>query len=229
MKLNCLIVDDESISRKFLEHYIKEAGNLLLVKSCSSIAEAEMSMQKSHIDLIFLDIEMPGKSGLDFLHENEIKPLIILVTAKREYAVQAFEYDVVDYLVKPISFPRFMKAVEKTRKVLNASVEKLKKTSLSIKVSSNLVNIRFDEILYIEARGDYIQFVTKEKKYLTYGTMTGIFGKLPEKDFSRVHRSFIVRHDAISVIQDNNIILASVTIPIGVSYRKKFLKAVKQY
>ena len=229
MKLNCLIVDDESISRKFLEHYIGEVPTLFLVKSCSSIADAEQALQKDHVDIIFLDIEMPGKSGLDFLHENEVKPLIILVTAKKEYAVKAFEYDVIDYLVKPISFPRFAKSVEKAKKILFSSGQKQKDESLVIKVSSTLVKVKLDDILYIEAKGDYIQITTKEKKYLSYGTMSEIFKKLPEKDFSRVHRSFIVRHAAISVIQDNNIILDICTIPIGVSYRKKFLQTVKRY
>lgn len=229
MKLHCLIVDDESISRKFLEHYIREIPALSLIKSCSSIADAEKALIEHHIDIMFLDIEMPGKSGLEFLHENELKPLIILVTAKKEYAVKAFEYDVMDYLVKPISFPRFAKAVEKAKKILFSSGQKPESKSIVVKVSTSLVKIQLEEILFIEAKGDYIQITTKEKKYLSYGTMADILKKLPEKDFSRVHRSFIVRHAAISVIQDNNIILDAFTIPIGVSYRKKFLQTVKRY
>lgn len=225
--LRCLIVDDESISRKFLEHYIQQMDFLELVHSCANATDAITSLQKFHIDVVLLDIEMPEKSGLQMLEELDYKPAIILVTAKEQYAVKAYELDVVDYLVKPITFPRLEKAIGKARKFLEVNNPKADAEELFIKVNSRFVKIHYNDILYIEAQGDYIQVHIKDKKYIMYNSMSVMQKRLPGNRFVRVHRSYIVNLAYVTGVKQAFVQLSDNEIPLGVSYKKKFLSLIK--
>ncbi|MBI2418487.1 MAG: response regulator transcription factor [Ignavibacteriales bacterium] len=225
--LHCLIVDDESISRKFLEHYIQQMDFLELVNSCANATDAITSLQKFHIDVVLLDIEMPEKSGLQMLEELDYKPAIILVTAKEQYAVKAYELDVVDYLVKPITYPRLEKAIGKARKFLEVNNRKADAEELFIKVNSRFVKIHYNDILYIEAQGDYIQVHVKDKKYIMYNSMSEMQKRLPDNRFVRVHRSYIINLAYVTGVKQAFVQLSENEIPLGVSYKQKFLSLIK--
>lgn len=225
--LSCLIVDDESISRRFLEHYIQEIDFLDLVQSCGDATEALIALKKHPIDIVFLDIEMPEKSGLQLLEELDYKPAVILVTAKEQYAVKAYELDVVDYLVKPITFSRLEKAITKAKKFLDTNSTKPEDDELFVKVSSKFVKIKHSDIQYIEAQGDYVQLHTIDKRFTIYTSMSDILKRLPESKFIRIHRSFIVYLPAVKKVQTAEVQLHDVSLPLGGSYKKEFLIKIK--
>ena len=224
--IHCLVVDDETISRKFLEHFIGELDFLELSGSCSTAGEAESILRTFPIDLIFLDVEMPEKSGLQFMDEMTEKPLVILVTSQEKYAAKAFEYEVIDYLVKPINFTRFEKAVKKALRILEHPDSSPKEKMLFLKTSQKILKLDLDEITYIEAKGDYIQIHTADKKHTIYSTMSDILKKLPANSFSRIHRSFIVNDQAVNRIEKTTVFIGPSELPIGISYRKKFLAKI---
>lgn len=224
--MHCLIVDDEAISRKFLEHFIGELDYLILSGCSQNAQEAEELLKSQKIDLIFLDVEMPQKSGLQFLDELSIKPLIILVTSQEKYAAKAFEYEVVDYLVKPINFTRFEKAVKKALRILELTESSQKDKILFLKTSQMILKLELADITFIEANGDYIQIHTFDKKYTIYSTMSAILKKLPVKQFTRIHRSFIVNDQCVERIEKAAVFIGTQELPIGVSYRKKFIAKI---
>ncbi|MBI5727891.1 MAG: response regulator transcription factor, partial [Ignavibacteriales bacterium] len=167
------------------------------------------------------------KSGLQMLEELDYKPAIILVTAKEQYAVKAYELDVVDYLVKPITFPRLEKAIGKARKFLEVNNRKADAEELFIKVNSRFVKIHYNDILYIEAQGDYIQVHIKDKKYIMYNSMSVMQKRLPDTRFVRVHRSYIINLAYVTGVKQAFVQLSENEIPLGVSYKKKFLSLIK--
>ncbi len=227
MKLNCLIIDNEPASGKFIEFYVRHSGDLNLVNSCEDLTQAEMINERNQIDLMFLNVDLPGHNGLEVLSGNKMKSMVILVTAQDNLAVQAFEYDVVDYLLKPFSYPRFQKAVERAKKQYGMNGRKSSDCTLLIKSAAFWFRVHFADIIYIAAEGDYMQIVTREKKYHTYGTMNEMFNRLPENHFSRVHRSYIVNNSYVSQVNENHLVVGSISIPIGVSYRKQILSTAQ--
>jgi DNA-binding LytR/AlgR family response regulator len=227
-QIKCLIVDDEIISRKFLERYIAQSPDLMLVKSCQTAAQALAVLRTASIDLIFLDIEMPEMTGMQMLDEMTRRPVVIMVTGKEKYALKAFEYDALDYLMKPISFARFEKAVQKAIKALAQRPDQSVPEEMFIKVSSKILKVRFDTILFIEAKGDYAQLHTTERKHTIYTSMNEMLEKLPAGEFCRVHRSFIINISRVDGISRNEIQIGEHRIPIGVSFRKDFLARFKR-
>lgn len=223
--LRCLIVDDDEISRTLLTQLIKKTDFLTLAQTCVSAVEAANVMQKESFDVMFLDVEMPEMTGLQFLQTLKNPPEIVLVTSKPEYAVDAFEFAVADYLVKPVAYPRFLKAVTRIQERLTADEEiKSSADSLFAKVNSQLINISMKDIQWIEAYGDYVTLNTERDKFVVHSTMKGIERKLPSQDFIRVHRSYIVRIDKIKSIEETLIIIGKKLIPIGDSYRSTLMK-----
>lgn len=229
MKYRCLVLDDEEISRKFLTHFISKIASLELLAACSSGMEAEKILKRKKTDILFLDVEMPGMSGWQFLDKLPEKPPIILVTSKPGYALKAFDYDVVDYLVKPVSFERFEKAVRKAFKSIDSTQKALERKPLFIKSSSKIIKIDPMEIDFIEAEGDYICIHTGNKKVVHYSTMKDVVEKLNKNDFVRIHRSYIVRLDAITEILHNSVKIGDHEIPIGISYKPLFLEKMKKF
>lgn len=222
--MRCLVVDDDQISRELISDYIRDTEDMELLKVCKSAVEAANFLTKNNTDIIFLDVEMPKLSGIDFLKSLDNKPHVVLITAKEKYAVEAFEYEVTDYLIKPVEYARFLKSVSKLRaKLQPAQIESFQPGSLFIKVDSELVHVNNNEILWIEALGDYVNVITPSKKYVVLSTMKNIEEKLPSKEFIRVHRSYFVRIDKIKKISEDIILVENKLIPVSKSYKKELL------
>jgi len=223
--MNCIIVDDEYISREILKRLISKVSGLELVAVCESARQAKIVLHEHKIDLIFLDVEMPELSGIDFLDmlDDEI-PMIIFVTSKEEYAVRAFDFEAVDYLLKPVQPQRFTRAVEKALDLFESkqSVQS-GMTHLFVKKDGNLVKIRLSNILYVEAAADYMIIFTENERFIVHTTMKGLLERLPENEFSRIHRTYTVRLDKVEAVEDQNVIIAGKSLAIGGTYKKDFL------
>ncbi|MCK5028221.1 MAG: response regulator transcription factor [Bacteroidales bacterium] len=235
--MNCIAVDDEPLALSLIEDFAKKVPYLNFIKSCKNAFEAIDIIQKEKIDLIFLDINMPDISGIEFIKNIENKPLVIFVTAYSDYAVQGFELNAIDYLVKPFLFERFFKAVNKAyehfnlknKKVISSNnIKSFTEDYIFVKADYSSVKIYLKDILYIEGLKDYMKIYTKEKKILTLITMKKIEEKLPDSNFIRVHRSFVVALDKIESIQRNRIIINNIRIPIGNSYKENFYKRIDE-
>ena len=223
--MNCIIVDDEAMSREAVKKLVEKTGILTLVGECRDASEAKKLMLKEHVDIVFLDVQMPGMSGLEFIRTLEQKPFFILTTGKKDYAMQAFEENVLDYLLKPIQFPRFFKSVERA---INAIQKKgnpqASKEEIFIKAEpGRLVKIKASEIMFVEALADYVIINKANEKFTVHTTMKNIETKLPQNDFVRVHRSFIVRLDKITEMEENTLTVNKNLIPIGRSYRNDLI------
>ncbi len=226
--MNCIIIDDDNLSIKVLESHIEKTDFLEHIASYSNPIDAINEIGSlEHIDVIFLDIEMPDMSGIDLLKTLKTTPQIIIVSSKEQYAFEAFEFDVTDYLLKPITYSRFFKAAKKVQERLG-KIEKedisKEKEQIFIKNNSSLVRLCLDDILWVEALENYVVLNTCNEKYTIHFTMKAIEEKLPSSRFSRIHRSYIVNRGKIDLIEDNAIILKTESetkvIPIGKSYRE---------
>ncbi|MCH8566890.1 MAG: response regulator [Balneolales bacterium] len=225
--MNCLIVDDEQLSRDILRKLVDKTPNLDLVSSCESAIEAISLLSKQKIDLVFLDVEMPEVSGIDFLNSLKDKPLVIFVTSKEEYAVKAFEHDAVDYLLKPLDYPRFLRAVSKAKDIFESrQTVQDGMNHLFVKKDNQLVKIRFHDILYIEAAADYMVIFTDKERFIVHITMKALADRLPKKDFIRIHRTYTVRRDKIESVEDNSVLIGKRAIPIGGSYKEKLFQSL---
>jgi len=231
--MNCIIVDDDSLLRIIIESFVKKTESLNLLCSLSSAVEAvNLLNQNESIDLIFLDIEMPEMTGIEFLNALSALPQIIIVSSKPQYALEAFEYDVTDYLLKPFEYSRFYKAVQKALERQGKSRVHAKNDEIFIKQSTSLVKLKYSDIVWVEAMENYVNINTFDEKYTLHFTMRAIEEKLPKKDFLRVHRSFIINVGKIQSIEDNSIYVKTHEkkkncIPIGKSYKDKLLKELK--
>jgi DNA-binding LytR/AlgR family response regulator len=223
--MRCIIVDDDKISRELVQDYVADTEGLELLGAFPSAIEANNFLSKNHVDLIFLDVEMPKMTGLELLKSLDEKPLIILITSKEKYAIEAFEYEVLDYLLKPVEYARFVKAFQKAKNKLKPMpLDNVTKESIFIKVDSELINLPFKEVLWIEALGDYINIITAQRKLVVLSTMKNIEEKLPPTEFVRVHRSYFVRLDRIKKISEDIILVENKLIPVSKSYKKELLQ-----
>ena len=224
MKIKCIIIDDEPLAIKVVENYLIKFKNFDIVQTFNNPISAITTIKEKSIDVIFLDINMSIMNGLEFVKALESKPNIVITTAYREYAVESYDLDVLDYLVKPISFNRFLKAVNKiTQQVYlqrgNVKDEDLNNESyIFLKVDKKLVKIKFDDIFYIESLKDYIKIFTTHGDYLVHSSLTGITEELPKDDFIRIHRSYTIAIDKVVSIEGNLIEIQSKRIPIGRKY-----------
>mgnify|MGYP006108848491 FL=1 len=228
LTLNCLVVDDDSLSRNILEDLINDTTSLNLAASCQDPIQAFNFLKEQQVDLLFLDIEMPKMDGMEMLRNLNPLPQVVLVTSHTEYAVESYEYDVTDFIKKPITPARFLKAIDKVYKRLSTEETKIttKGDTIFIKSDSRLVQINTNKIFWIEALGNYMRVITEDGKYTILSTMKDVASKLPSDEFVRVHRSFIVRVDKIKSIEDNYIIIDEKQINIGKAYKdglNKFL------
>ena len=228
--MNCIIIEDDKLSLRIIEEFVNKTSELNHLQSFSNAVDAINALQeKENVQLIFLDIELPDMTGMEFLGSLEILPQVIVISSKEKYAVDAFEHEVTDYLVKPISYARFYKAIERARKRMQMrnGLDKIGKEEIFIKKNSTLVRLRYDDILWVEALENYVIFNTFDDKYTIHFTMKAIEQKLPHEKFTRVHRSYIVNTGSIEVIEDNSVLIKSQdgtkTIPIGKSYKDKLM------
>jgi len=226
--IRCVIVDDEPLAREILELYVSHNEELQLVGVCKSAEEVVVLLNKETVDVLFLDILMPGMSGMQLLKTLENPPLVVFTTAYNQYAVEGFEVGAVDYLVKPISPKRFDAAVEKIKDKL--LLQKLTKTSTNtinhifVRADYQDVKIMLDDILYIEGLKDYVKIVTNEKRIITLTNIKGMMEKLPQNEFIRVHKSFVVPKKKIDTIKGNSLMISEKEIPIGLTYKESFKK-----
>ncbi|RYY99761.1 MAG: response regulator transcription factor [Chitinophagaceae bacterium] len=221
--MKCLIVDDNKMARMAMKQLITQVKDLELVQECEDAMEAYNVLNKQSVDLLFLDIEMPGMTGLELTKNlGHRSPLIIFTTAKTDYAVEAFELNVVDYLVKPISPARFLQAVERAQETVAADKEEVKvedQEFVFVKDNGILKRINVDEILYLEAMGDYVKVHTPTKFHVLHATLKSIEEKLSPTKFIRVHRSYIVSMSKIDFIQEGVISIGKASVPVADTYR----------
>lgn len=222
MMVRCMIVDDEPLAREGMELLVKEAGFLDLRASCSNAIEANRVLAEQPIDLIFLDIQMPRIRGIDFLKslEMENRPLVIITTAYPHYALEGFELNVLDYLLKPITLERFLKAVNRAREAV------LPENYFFIKTHNGYEKILHQEILFIEASQNYSIIHTPRGRFMTLTALRAIEEQLPSTGFLRVHKSYIVSIDKIEGIEGNEIFIQSHRIPISRNYREQVIERV---
>jgi DNA-binding LytR/AlgR family response regulator len=223
-----LVVDDEPIARKGIMEYVRQIDYLNAVAQCKSAAEAAGLLQKNKIDLVFLDIQMPKLTGIEFVKALADPPLIIFTTAYSEYALEGFELDVVDYLLKPISFARFLKAAEKAQSYVNARNREVSITPdfFFIKCNGKIEKIIMADVVYIEAMANYVIIHTRQKRYITYLTFSGIEEQLPTQLFVRIHKSYIVAISAIQTIDGNDVLTSSIRLPMSKNYRNEVMNRI---
>ncbi len=228
MKLNCIIIEDEPLAQEILKKYISELPSLELTGIFYDAVSAQQQMHAIRPDLIFLDINLPVLSGVNFLRSLTQYPSVIFTTAYQDFALEGFELNAVDYLLKPFSFERFLKAVNK---VLDLHPSRGSNggndEAIFIKVDKRLVRVSFNDISYLEALDDYVKVVTGQKEYLTNNSLKNLLEQLPSAKFIRVHKSYVVSAAGIEYIEGNYIRLTGKEIPIGAAYKEEVLSLFK--
>ena len=228
-KYKCLIVDDEELARELIERHLSQLPDFEIVAVCASAIEASSVLKNKTIDLLFLDIEMPVLKGTDFVKNLVHKPKIIFTTAHREYAIESYELNVVDYLLKPIVFNRFFKAIEKfldTQIVIEKNHEKTELTHIFVQSNKKNIKVLYDDILYIESIKDYIKIHTVNSKLVIKHGISAFEDKLDNR-FIRIHRSYIVNKQKVTAYTKQDIEIGDIEIPIGDLYKKSALDKLK--
>jgi DNA-binding LytR/AlgR family response regulator len=228
--IKCIIVEDEVLAQNVIQSHLQKVDRFELVGVCNNALEAKEVLNKQEVDLIFLDIQLPGMTGLNFLRSLANPPLVVLTTAYAEYALESYEFNVIDYLLKPISFERFSKTVNKIveGRLFTQPKEKdnLSTDHIFIKSNSKFFKVNFSEVIYIESMKDYLRIHTPEYKLVTHQTMNDMEKILPAKQFIRVHKSYIVAIARIKSIYGNSVEMENATIPIGINYKEKVMNLI---
>lgn len=226
MKIKCLIIDDEPLSQDVLKKYIADSPQIELIGIYSNAVEANVFLQSNSIELLFLDINMPKISGLNFFKSLINPPLVIFTTAYPEYAIEGYEVDAVDYLVKPFSFERFLKAINKVVEKNSIAQLKNKNTggSILLKSDKRVHKVDFDKIIYLQAIGDYVKVVTSEKNLLVHSTIKSLVEQLPAVEFIRIHKSFVISIKRLEYIEGNQVRIDKENLPIGLNYKEELIK-----
>lgn len=244
MNMRCIIVEDEPLARNLLEQYIQKLPYLELVKSFSNPLEALDFLHTNTIDVLISDIQMPELTGISLLKVLPVKPLIILTTAYPEYALEGYELDVMDYLLKPITFERFLQAMEKAKSrwhiIKQASVQEVNsvKPFIFVKDRTKLVKVKLEDIIYVEGLKDYIIIYTKDRRIVPLQTLKSFENQLPANQFIRIHNSYIVSFDAIEAIDKEKVQIVPINyqtgtpaktfLPISDTYRKAFKEFIEK-
>lgn len=239
MKTRCLIVDDEPIAAEVLKNHVSKLENLEISKVCFNALQAFEYLQEYEVDLIFLDIQMPEITGLDFLKTLQNPPKVILVTAYREYALEGFELDVIDYLLKPVSFERFLKAVNKYYRIIKSHGKIISTTApqisndefIWIRADRKNIKVAFNDILYVEGLKDYVKIYLNNNMLISKISIKELETKLPSNSFIRIHRSYIVSTVKIKAFTNEHVEIESSILPIGGSYKRfvlTFLNKIPQ-
>ncbi|GHN00743.1 DNA-binding response regulator [Cytophagales bacterium WSM2-2] len=230
--IRCLIIDDEPLARKLLEEFISKTPELTLAGSVQNALAARTLLTKQKVDVLFLDIQMPDLTGIDFLKTLSKRPLIIFTTAYAEYALEGFELDVVDYLLKPFDFNRYLKAVNKISERLGhssiSSEEKSQSNFIFVKDGTKLVRIDLKTILYIKGAKEYVTIVTTSEKIMSLMSMKNLEEML-SSEFVRIHNSFIARLDAVRSISKDEVEIGADHLPIGATYKKQLMSRISSY
>lgn len=231
MLLKAVIVDDEPVARKVIREYLEDISYLELAGMAENPLKADSLLNGQQIDLLFLDINMPRLSGIEFLRASAGRanqPMVIITTAYAEYALDGFELDVVDYLVKPFSFERFLKACNRARDLYNGRLNSAVEIPdhFFVKVDNSLEKVLFDELSYVEARMNYILLHTLDRKLIVYLTLKGLLESLPSTRFIQVHKSFVVNKDSIRSIRGNILYLGQAEVPVSQHYQEEAMREI---
>lgn len=227
MKVNCIIVDDEPAAREILERYVSRCDALHLVAVCSHAFEAGEALKNHDIQLIFLDINMPRLSGMQFYKSLENPPFVIFTTAYPEYAVEGFEVNAVDFLLKPFPFDRFEAAVRKATEIIRSREQMLPGNAfILLRSDKKLFRVGIDDIYHIKAVGDYVQVFFGEKSILVHSTFQNLLNQLPQDEFVRVHKSHAIALNKVETIDGNTVRLNGKSIPVGLSYKPAFMEKI---
>lgn len=236
-KMKCVIIDDEPLAVELLQDFVKKVDSLELINSFNNAIDAVSFINQNNVDLIFLDIQMPHFSGIDFLNTIEKKPLVIFTTAYSDYAVEGFNLGAVDYLVKPIPFHRFLKAVVRAQQVLNpvppqaisenTNTPEIEQDFMFVRAEYENVKLNFADILFIEGLKDYVKIYTTDNKFtLTLISLIKLENLLSNKGFARIHRSYIINIKHVKSIQKNKVLISDKRIPISESYKSTFFEKI---
>ena len=232
--MNCLIVDDEALARKLLTDYVQKIEGLKLIGVATNALEAKNILSNQKVDLLFLDIQMPNLTGIELLKILKDPPITILTTAYSEYALEGYQLNVIDYLLKPIAFERFYRAVAKSIdyfKLSQQSIESSVATSekgdyFFVKSDSKIVKVDFPDILHIEGMREYVRIHTLNEKIITLISLQKLLDTLPQSNFTRIHKSFIINIDHIKSVQGNAVSIGNDVLPVSKTYRDSFLKKI---
>ncbi|WP_167606894.1 LytR/AlgR family response regulator transcription factor [Maribellus sediminis] len=238
MKTKCLIIDDEPLARDLMRSHIEKLENFEIVAECGDAMKALQELRNNSIDLMFMDIQMPQITGIEFLKTLKNPPKVILTTAYRQYAIDGFELDVVDYLLKPITFERFLKAVNKyyelstDESMSNGSVvmhnhSNGEEAFIYVKENKKVLKVHLNDILYLEGLSEYVQIYTENKKIVTKNSMTNMASKLPDTEFMRIHKSYIVSMSKIQAFTTSSVEIPGKQLPIGRSYKNSVIEALQ--
>lgn len=229
--ISCIIVDDEPLARELLLSYLDQLPNFCCIAVCQSALQAFTVLHEQRVDLMFLDIEMPGITGLNFLKSIKNPPKVIFTTAYMEHAVDAFELEAVDYLLKPITLERFIKAVQKVsakkEEFIEAAASSRDNNYIFLKIEKRLVKVDHPDIIYAESLGDYIKVYTAAQTYTTYLTMNKLEALLPAGRFVRIHRSSIINLDKIQYVEGNFVRINNNDLPIGLTYKDSLAQKLR--
>jgi DNA-binding LytR/AlgR family response regulator len=226
MKFTSIIVEDLQAAADFLKKFCEKSGIIEVQAHFLNAEDALVYLSENLVDLIFLDVEMPGASGFDLMDRLVYTPQVILTTSKTEYAYDAFQYNVTDYLKKPFTYQRFLEAVQKVEKKKEEDDSTASNDHIFIKADGKLIRLLNDDILYIESMGDYVKFITAEKKYITHNTIKNLETKVDALRFMKVHRSYIVNLSRIDDIQENMLYIKGTMIPISKAHKSKVLQKI---
>jgi DNA-binding LytR/AlgR family response regulator len=234
--MNCIAVDDEPLALKLLQDNISKLPYLNLVASCTDAFQALSTLQEHSIDLIFIDIQMPGLSGLQLISSLEIKPLVIFITAYKQHALESYDLAVVDYLVKPVSVERFIKACNRAKEIFDLKAMATQKKNAATKdfmfvnMDYSQVKIKFDDIILIESLRDYVKIHQKTSKLplIVRSSLTSIESELPPDKFIRIHKSYILSIENITAVRKNSIFIKDLEFPIGETYRGSVDKLMRK-
>jgi DNA-binding LytR/AlgR family response regulator len=236
MKTKCLVIDDEPLARDLMRSHISKLENFEIVAECGDCMKAMQELRDQKVDLMFMDIQMPQITGIEFLKILKNPPKVIITTAYREYALDSFEHDVVDYLLKPITFERFLKSVNKYYQITQEKTQVLAPVSeviqsdeafIYVKENKRVIKVNLNEILYIEGLSEYVQIFTDKKKIITKTSMINLEEKLPNDAFLRIHKSYIVSMSRIESFTAHTIEVPGKEIPIGRSYKNSVLNSLQ--
>jgi DNA-binding LytR/AlgR family response regulator len=230
-KLSCIIVDDEPVARKILHEFVDQAPFMDLLGKFENAIKAEAFLKTNDVDLIFLDIEMPKVSGLQLLQKMHVESMVILTTAFPQYALEGYELDIIDYLLKPFAFSRFLKAVQKAKdfyQMKNATASSLAASYIYVRSDKRIEKVELKDILYAESLGNYVTIFTEEKKIIAYLTLKSLESQLPSYEFIKIHQSFLVNCIKITAIEGNEIKLDNKSFPISRNHRDAVMQMVQQ-
>ncbi|WP_298503039.1 LytTR family DNA-binding domain-containing protein [uncultured Maribacter sp.] len=232
--MNCIIVDDEATARAIVAKFCEDTSEIVIKEEFSNAIDAIKFLNKQTIDVVFLDVHMPGFTGFDFVETLKTPPKIVLITSDKDLALQAYEYDaIVDYLIKPLTKERFEKSIVKVKtaienqKIINNASKVARAANLGelfINIDRRLIKLKFNDILLIQALGDYIKIKTEKEEYKVHNTLKKVKEKLPEDVFLQIHRSYIINFTKIIDIEDNSVLIDKSVVPISRSNKPKLMK-----